>query len=292
MFKIIIDNKVYDVAEPLMTGQGILEIAYSSFKGYELCMKTPGNTMRKIAHDEIIDLSLPGLEHFITIAKAHDNELDSKKPHSKKYKVKIDKNEYEVDHPLITGRELLELAKKIPYTKYGISKRIKGNKYIPIEYDENVDLSEPGIEKFVTLPYEHTDGEEPERAFSFNEEDTFFLDSLNLPYEAVSDGNTHWLLIHNFNIPEGYNTDSATAAIIIPSGYPDTSLDMVYFNPSLSLNNGQQIPATQCQVLIRGLSFQRWSRHFTAQNPWRPGIDNLNTFYLYIQNWLKRELKK
>jgi hypothetical protein len=37
--------------------------------------------------------------------------------------------------------------------------------------------------------------------------------------------------------------------------------------------------------------YQQWSRHRTAQNPWRPGLDNVCTHLLQVNNWLEREFK-
>lgn len=294
IFKFKIDGKMYEVATPCMIGCELLKLAGKSCDTHELRMKTAGNIMVKIECDQSVDLRHPGLEKFVTLPleQQEGEDVETFKGHGPKIKIKIDGKIYEVDCTSMTGKELLELAGKNPYTKYGISKRMKGNELIPVGYEEEVNLSEPGLEKFITLPYEQTEGEGLERAFLFNEEDTFFLDKQGVPYETIKEGMAHWLLIHDFPIPEGYNIDKATAAISVPGGYPDTSLDMVYFYPPLSLNNGKAIPATNCMVRIRGKQYQRWSRHFTTQNPWRAGIDNLNTFWLYIQNWLKKELTR
>lgn len=292
MFKFKIDGKMYEVATPCIIGHELLELAGKSCNTHELRMKTAGNTMVKIECDENVDLRHPGLEKFVTLPleQQEGEAVETFNGHGPKIKIKIDGKMYEVNYASMTGKELLELAGKRPYTKYGISKRVKGNRLVPVGYDEEVDLSESGLEKFITLPYEQTEGKGLERAFSFNEEDTFFLEKQGFPYEMIKEGAAHWLLIHEFPIPEGYNIDKVTAAISIPGGYPDTQLDMVYFYPPLSLNSGKAIPATNCMVKIRDKQYQRWSRHFTAQNPWRAGIDNLNTFWLYIQNWLKKEL--
>ena len=294
MFKFKIDGKMYEVATPCVIGCELLELAGKSCNTHELRMKTTGNIMVKIECGQSVDLRHPGLEKFVTLPLEQQEGEDAEtfKGHGPKIKIKIDGKMYEVDRASMTGKELLELAEKHPYTKYGISKRMKGNKLVSVEYDEEVDLSEPGLEKFVTLPYEQTEGEGLERAFSFNEDDTFFLEKQGLPYETIKEGTANWLLIHDFPIPKGYNIDKTTAAISIPRGYPDTPLDMVYFYPPLSLNSGKIIPATNCLVNIRDKQYQRWSRHFTAQNPWRAGTDNLNTFCLYIQNWIKKELAR
>lgn len=208
-----------------------------------------------------------------------------------KFKIKIDGAMYDVSQKTMTGRELLALAGKTPIERYEISKREKGNIIKKVAYEEVVDLSDPGLEKFVTLPLDQTDGEGLEKAFLFSEEDESFLSTLGRPWETIRDSNSNWLLMHNFPVPNGYNTETVIAAIQIPAGYPDSQLDMVYFYPALSRKDGKPIRATEANIMIRGMSYQRWSRHLTSTNPWRPGIDNINTFYYYIENWLKREFQ-
>ena len=45
-------------------------------------------------------------------------------------------------------------------------------------------------------------------------------------------------------------------------------------------------------MTIMGQEFQRWSRHRTGQNPWRPGIDNLHTHLSLVEEWLLREVNR
>ena len=129
------------------------------------------------------------------------------------------------------------------------------------------------------------------RQFDLLEEDAKFLDEYGLPWEAVVDG-SHWVLVHDFPAPKGYNHDKVTAAIRIEAGYPDAGLDMVYFNPSLQRIDGQPINATNVTQTIGGTDYQRWSRHRTAENPWMPGEDNLGSHLFLVEDWLCREFEK
>lgn len=79
-------------------------------------------------------------------------------PPAKSYKVKIDHEHYVFHQPRVTGRELLVKAGKTPPENYEIEKRVHGGKYIPVGLDEQVDLSEPGIEVFETFPLDETEG--------------------------------------------------------------------------------------------------------------------------------------
>ena len=78
-------------------------------------------------------------------------------PKGKKYKIKVDGSEYVVPQSL-KGREILELAGKKPIERFQLNQRLKGGVVKKIGYDEIVDFSTPGIEKFMTLPLDQTEG--------------------------------------------------------------------------------------------------------------------------------------
>ena len=214
-----------------------------------------------------------------------------KKP-SKPYKIKIDGIMFEVENRFITGREILALAHKSP-TQYDVGYKVHGHDVRIVGLDEVVDLEMPGLEKFITIQNGHIDGEEgPNGPFSFTEEDRVFAEHHPGSIERVLEGNKHWVLIHDMAVPDGYNVSRVTAAVMIPPGYPVCGLDMVYFYPELKLSSGKSIHAAEARETIQEKSYQRWSRHFTPQAPWRPGIDCLETYYAMIQGWLKREVTR
>jgi hypothetical protein len=66
---------------------------------------------------------------------------------------------------------------------------------------------------------------------------------------------------------------------------------MVYLSPQIHRADGQQIPAVS-DVEVLGEKWQRWSRHYTAQNPWRIGDDDLSTHLTLIDHWLQREFNR
>ena len=55
-------------------------------------------------------------------------------------------------------------------------------------------------------------------------------------------GTVRWLLIHDYQIPPGFNVGTATMAIKVEGGYPPAKLDMAYFLPHLSKQSGTSIP--------------------------------------------------
>jgi hypothetical protein len=66
---------------------------------------------------------------------------------------------------------------------------------------------------------------------------------------------------------------------------------MVYFYPRLARLDGKAIAATADDT-FDGKAWQRWSRHRTPQNPWRPGLDNLGSHIALVKEWLQLELRK
>lgn len=128
------------------------------------------------------------------------------------------------------------------------------------------------------------------RDFALTEQDVDFLDASGYQWETIRDGNINWVLIHGFPVPEGYNINSTSAALKIDPGYPVAQIDMVYFDPPLQLVNKNRQPGALANQPIVGKNWQRWSRHRTGQNPWRPGLDDISTHLLLVENWLEREL--
>jgi len=129
------------------------------------------------------------------------------------------------------------------------------------------------------------------RQFMLPEEDLEFLEQYGLSWETINDG-SQWLLLHGFPVPEGYNHRESIVGIRIETGYPGAQLDMVYFFPVLKRIDGKAIPASDSMQAIESKQFQRWSRHRTPQNPWRPGVDSVATHVQLIEEWLEKELRR
>ena len=129
------------------------------------------------------------------------------------------------------------------------------------------------------------------RDFDLLPQDEKFLEEYGHPWETIADG-SQWVLIPAFATHEGYNHPHVTAAIRMETGYPKAELHMVYFFPALTRNDGRPIGKTGATQAIDGKTYQRWSRHRTAQNPWRAGLDGLETHVYLIEDWLAREFEK
>ncbi|MGH1362749.1 MAG: multiubiquitin domain-containing protein [Calditrichia bacterium] len=210
-------------------------------------------------------------------------------PHGCRYRIRVDREKYVVRVECMTGREILELAGKKPADCYRLYQRVRGEK-IEVGYDEKVDFTKPGVERFITLPLEIKDGETLRKTFELSEEDIVDLDNLGVNWETIRD-NGNWVIIRDYPVCSGYNVDNVDVALKIEAGYPGVQIDMAYFNPGLARKDGKPIDALAGHNLD-GKNWQRWSRHRTPQNPWRPGIDNISTHLLAISDWFQRELNK
>jgi hypothetical protein len=127
------------------------------------------------------------------------------------------------------------------------------------------------------------------RQFRLPEADERHLDTLGLSWETVLDEKVQWLVVHARPLPPGYNHAKGASAVVIPPGYPDAQLDMVYFLPHLARADGNKIGGLSSRT-FDGKDWQQWSRHRTAQNPWRPGEDDIAGHFILVDYWLRREL--
>lgn len=129
------------------------------------------------------------------------------------------------------------------------------------------------------------------RQFELPGLDLEYLKRRGLPWEAVIEGSVRWVLLHEHPVPTGYNRTAVSAALQLSASYPDTQIDMVYFYPHLSQTNGISVPQVS-NLNFDGKTWQRWSRHRTAANPWRRGYDCIETHVLLVDEWLERELRR
>lgn len=128
------------------------------------------------------------------------------------------------------------------------------------------------------------------RQFELLEFDREYLDGRALVWETIIEGKTRCVLLIGYEIAAGYIYDNVNIALELPQSYPDTEIDMVYFNPHLARVDGVAIRQISDRT-IDGKAWQRWSRHRTSANPWRRGYDCIETHMLLVDEWLDRELR-
>lgn len=94
--------------------------------------------------DEIVDL-----EHYSKSGNAP--------PKGRKYRVRVDKQHVVFDKQVVTGREILSAVGKDPQ-RFRLDQKLKGGETKKIEPDQEVDLTTPGLERFMTLPLDAREG--------------------------------------------------------------------------------------------------------------------------------------
>lgn len=211
-------------------------------------------------------------------------------PPSTKYQIRIDKERYVVEVSGMTGEEILKLAGKSS-AGYLLSVKVKGQ-MLPVGPNETVDFTAPGVERFATVPKEVQEGEGPVRAdFTMLEEDIEYLNSKEYTWEAVAQADVKRVVLRGFEPPQGFTPAKVDAFVILPHGYPDAQIDMVYFHPPLARVDGVGIRSLITND-FEGKTWQGWSRHRTANSTWRQGIDNLATHMMLVDDFLTAELSK
>ena len=212
-------------------------------------------------------------------------------PPARRWIFRVDDKRYVSNKPKLTGREILVMAGKNPAATM-LNQKIK-KRFEPIGLEQIVDLTLAGVERFTTLPNEQSEGRAAtRRQVALPEEDTDALDASGVLWETVLDGGNRWVLVHGIPLPDIFLAKPTVVAIQIPSGYPPAALDMAYFHPPVQRVDGLPIPCTEATIQIEGTSWQRWSRHYTGTNPWKPAEYNVFTHYLLTQTWLEREVKR
>jgi hypothetical protein len=86
------------------------------------------------------------------------SKKDKPVPTGKKYRIRIDKDLYVVHTSKMIGREILSLAGKIPVEQFRLYQKLKHGQSVDIGYDQTVDFTLPGVERFMTIPLDQTEG--------------------------------------------------------------------------------------------------------------------------------------
>lgn len=143
----------------------------------------------------------------------------------------------------------------------------------------------------MTRPQKMLEGETIlRRQFALPAEDTDWLEAQPWPYELVIEGVPR-VIVYEYPLPAGYTVATCAVNVRIEPGYPDAQIDMAYFYPALALISNRAIGAISPDQ-FDSKQWQRWSRHRTPANPWRPGIDNLSTHFEQVRHWLEQEARK
>ena len=80
------------------------------------------------------------------------------RPRARRYRIRIDRERFVVEVAKMTGREILQLCGKMPVEQWILSQKVHGGKVITIGLKEVVDFRAAGVERFMTLPADQTEG--------------------------------------------------------------------------------------------------------------------------------------
>ena len=229
-------------------------------------------------------LDLVDIEEFVLAGKPI--------PRAHRYKYRVNKAHYISETPELTCEEILERAGLVPTAQYRLRlKRLHSSPEV-IEPGQKVHLRDHEVERFIAQPKEVQDGRDPRREFALPSADIAFLKNLGLAWETLRSSNRMWVLIYNVPVPRGFKVGQVSIGIEIAPGYPTSQLDMAWFDPPLQRIDGRVIAQTQIIEQIDGRGWQRWSRHRIGLSTWKPGIDNLESHFAYVQDWLTRETEQ
>ena len=217
---------------------------------------------------------------------------DREKP--AKYKLNVQNKTIQWGEPAITVAVAIKEAGFDPDKPWIIILKAAGKPKMEVGLDYVIDLTDPGVEKLRLTPKDVGNGEAPWVArcdFEVLDEDGAFLDELGLRWETLIDGESRWLVIHDYPLPQGYRAETASLALLIPREYPDAQLDMFYLHPAASLASGARLDRCDATVEIEGKIYQRWSRHRQGV-PWDPTMDNVATHLGLVEGCLAREVER
>lgn len=77
---------------------------------------------------------------------------------ARRYRFRVDRERFVVEKTALTGREILLIAGRIPPERFLLSQKHTGGRAEKVDLDEVVDLRKPGVERFMTLPKDQTEG--------------------------------------------------------------------------------------------------------------------------------------
>jgi hypothetical protein len=113
-----------------------------------------------------------------------------------------------------------------------------------------------------------------------------FVAEAGLPAERAvlhpEAGGWQFLVISDFELPQGFEPNRVDLLIKLPPGFPDAAPDMFWVFPAVRTPVGNAPRATSNEHLL-GKSWQRFSWHL-APGAWKPSISELRDFLRYIHS--------
>lgn len=233
----------------------------------------------EIQNTDFVNLDNSGIERFITRKTV--------------WKLNVQGVVLEIETPTISVRDAVVRAGLNPDEGWHIYFKVEGQSKEEKTLDDIIDLRTPGIEKLRLTPKDVGNGEAAmpsRRLFNLLPVDEQHLNQTGVRWETcLSSEGRRWLVIYDYQLPQGYTHQSVRLALEVPVGYPSTQIDMFYLYPAVGLTNGAAIPCVEATAVIDSNAFQRWSRHRTVK-PWNPATDNVITQLALVEGCLLKEV--
>lgn len=265
-----LNERHLDLDDPVPTGRQILQAAAARpADDYSVYAILPSGEFEDLRLDETYDLRARGAERFVIFQT------------DRAFKFTIDDRQLEWGKPSISGRVLKALA-GVPTDTYDVYLEVRGGGQDVLVRDSDViDLGKAGIERFITLIRDTTEG-----LVALPESDQRYLDSHGIVADVVRDGPHVGVVLKQVSLPTGkFDHPAADVLVILPPGYPDVAPDMFFCDPWLRIVPAGHYPSCADQPhVFQGRRWQRWSRH---NSNWRPGIDGLHTMIKRIEHALE-----
>lgn len=276
-FKFKIDGFSYEWPENNITLKHLKVLTGLENKSFFLSESEKADSL--ISEQTVINLSESGIEDIYTRLLKQTYELNVQGTI-----IKVDKSQ-------IIVSEALSLAGIHEFENYQIILKIQGEPKQEVTAKSVIDLTKPGIEKLRLIPREVNNGDAVLNSFNILPKDNEYLNQVFGNYRTIIDQNRRWLIVDNYQLPEGYSHQKISIAIEIPITYPQAEIDMFYTYPRIQLVTGAIPSCTEVDQLIEGKSYQRWSRHRSHLSAWNPASDNIVTHFALIEESLLREVQ-
>jgi len=238
-----------------------------------------GNELAVLGPTDMLDLGKSGIENVIT--------------GQRQWKLRVQGVTLNYTVPKVKIADAMTKAGFDPSKAWSIFLMVAGQPKKPVDINYVVDLRTPGIEKIRLMQRNVDNGDGPtlklRREFDLLPVDETYLNGTGLCWETILNGESRWLVIHDYPLLTGYTPAASKLALNIPKNYPMAQIDMFYFAPSVSRCDGVAIPRTQVSANIEGMMYQGWSRHRNQNGPWDPSTDNVATHLALVEYSLTRE---
>lgn len=262
-----LDFRDFQVDDPKPLGRQILATAGAApVEEFSLFAILPGGDFEDVRLHEAFDLRGRGAERFVMFRTDRD------------FKFEIDGRHLSWGKPVISGTLLRRLADVQP--GYDLYLEVRGGQDVKVLDDSVVRLDASGIERFLTVIKDTTEGRSALPA-----SDATFLADNGIAYGLVAEAGQPGVVLRAFPLPAGrFNRERVDILVLLPPGYPDACPDMFYAYPWICCPDGRSPLNADVEHVFAGRRWQRWSRH---SQEWRPGIDGLRTMVARIRHALE-----